>query len=73
MCWDRALKPVNTRVATAENGEDMAVFERTEQSTKLELYQADPLVDVKGLKRYCKILSGCSFHESQACCKSFIK
>lgn len=51
----RELKSVNTRVSEKlqqqENGEqDTAIFEQTERETKLELYQIDPLVDVKGLK-----------------------
>lgn len=48
---------MNTRVSEKlqqqENGEqDTAIFEQTERETKLELYQIDPLVDVKGLKRF---------------------
>lgn len=58
--WDvsRVLKPVKTRAA--ENGQqrengyspDTAIFDRIEgEKAKLSLYQTDPLVDVKGLKR----------------------
>ena len=52
----RGLKPVKTRATeNGENGysQDTAIFERIEgEKTKLSLYQTDPLVDVKGLKRY---------------------
>ena len=53
------LAPIKTRESQQsrpppprDNGEqDTAIFMRTEQTTKLELYQIDPLVDVRGLKR----------------------
>ena len=65
----RGLKPVNTRLPEngqpRENGysQDTAIFERIEgEKTKLSLYQTDPLVDVKGLKRYA--IAGLGFASS---------
>lgn len=71
----RVLAPIKTRESQQsrppppprDNGEqDTAIFMRTEQTTKLELYQIDPLVDVRGLKRCvhhpCIVLTQQSLH-----------
>lgn len=68
----RALKPVNTRATESQQqqqehhgNQETAIFDRTERETKLELYQTDPLVDVKGLKRYTYHLDVVALHAEQ--------
>jgi hypothetical protein len=55
----RKLPSIKTRESEirrqGENGDsqDTAIFERIEAGkSKLELYRNDPLVDIRGLKRY---------------------
>lgn len=56
----RVMVFVNRPSAEQENREQgppspsSAIFERTERESMLELFEADPLVNVRGLKRYVK-------------------
>lgn len=54
-----------TRSQGKENGQgrpsspSKAIFERSERESKLELFESDPLVNVRGLKRSVFVINFC--------------